>query len=323
MNDRKSKLRVGIFVITATALLLIILFFLGLSEIFVRKICVVTTFTESVQGLSVGSDVKFRGVKIGNVKNVSIMPEMKMIKVEMAVESDRFTGMVNEQEFVSFIKKEMVQGLRCRLEFAGITGMKYVNMDYFTQPGAIPETPPGIMETCGNSIYIPGVSSSFKDIAVALTHALDRFSAIPFENISEELERTLHGMGTILADPALKATIVRISEASANLEAGSERLARVLSEERLEKIAASVENNLSNMDVLIRKTSTTMEQMKLPESAASFRNTTDAMIEIRAEFSAMINQVNAALEAFRKLCEQLNYDPGFIFGGKRRINSAE
>ena len=323
MNERKSKLRVGIFVTISVLLLMMMLFFLGLSEVFVRKVCVVTTFTESVQGLSVGSDVKFRGVKIGSVKSVSIMPEMKMIKVEMSVESDRFTGIVNEQEFVSFIKKEMLQGLRCRLEFAGITGMKYVNMDYFAQPGKAADAPQEIAEICENTVYVPGVSSSFKDIAVALTHALDRFSAIPFENISEELERTLHGMGNILADPALKATIDRISEASANLETGSERLARVLSEERLEKIATAIENNLSNMDQLINKTNITMEQMKLPESAASLRNTTDAIVEVRSEFSVMINQVNATLEAFRKLCEQLNYDPGFIFGGKRKIDSAE
>ena len=327
MNERQQNLRIGLFTAAGLLLLLAGLFCLGLSDLFADKIQLFTYFSESVQGLSVGSSVKYRGVPVGSVSKLSIDMDSKKVLVTMEIDPEHFhrtkvkTGIAGT--FDNLLRKEIKNGLRCRLEFAGITGMKYVNMDYFTQPGAIPETPPGIMETCGNSIYIPGVSSSFKDIAVALTHALDRFSAIPFENISEELERTLHGMGTILADPALKATIVRISEASANLEAGSERLARVLSEERLEKIAASVENNLSNMDVLIRKTSITMEQMKLPESAASFRNTTDAMIEIRAEFSAMINQVNAALEAFRKLCEQLNYDPGFIFGGKRRINSAE
>ena len=55
MNDRNQKLRIGMFVIGGVLLLLIMLFFFGMSDFFTHKVAVRTYFSESVQGLTVGT----------------------------------------------------------------------------------------------------------------------------------------------------------------------------------------------------------------------------------------------------------------------------
>ena len=66
-NDSFQKINIGLFVIGGLALLIAILFFLGMTDIFTTKATVQTFFSESVQGLTVGSAVKYRGVPLRNV----------------------------------------------------------------------------------------------------------------------------------------------------------------------------------------------------------------------------------------------------------------
>ena len=57
-----NKFRLGLFVIIGSVLFFIVLFVFGLSDIFVRKGKFVSLFNESVQGVAVGSPVKYKGV---------------------------------------------------------------------------------------------------------------------------------------------------------------------------------------------------------------------------------------------------------------------
>ena len=107
-----------------------ILFFLGLSDIFKDKVVIMTHFQESVQGLTVGSPVKFRGVQVGAVSDISIMLNEKHVWVTMEVDPDYFKNL-NRSSFIKAMKNERKNGLACRLEFAGITGMKFIDLDYF------------------------------------------------------------------------------------------------------------------------------------------------------------------------------------------------
>ena len=92
MDESKNRRRGGIFVVLTLLLLLLMMFYFGLSELFVRRAKAVTCFSESIQGLSVGSEVKFRGVRVGEVTGISILSKEKLIKVDMAIEVEHFKG---------------------------------------------------------------------------------------------------------------------------------------------------------------------------------------------------------------------------------------
>ena len=90
MSEKSQKLRIGIFIIAGTLLMLAVLFFLGLSDMFVEKVTLVTRFNESVQGLTVGSPVKYRGVQVGTVSKISIVMQKKTVWVAMEIEPRYF-----------------------------------------------------------------------------------------------------------------------------------------------------------------------------------------------------------------------------------------
>ena len=322
MSERIIRLRAGIFAALALALLLVMMFFFGLSEIFVKKASAVTYFSESIQGLSVGSEVKYRGVRIGMVKDISILASDKLIRVDMDIELECFDGMCKngsaderKLQFRKFIKREIAQGMRCRLEFLGITGMKYVSLDYFAKPGEVPDSPVTVSGRDG--IYIPAVSSTFKDILVALTSALDRLSKVRFENLYAQVESVLRELNSTLSDPAVRQSLENVNRATANIESSSASLKRVLDEKRMENIYQLMNKNLNNFETLTANLNRTALEMKLPESSADFRTALTNVVELRQELSAVIARFNDAIEMMKRVLEQINNDPGFIFGGSR------
>jgi hypothetical protein len=83
-----------------------------------------TLFNESVQGLDIGSPVKYKGVPIGKVKKISIRAEDKLIRVDMEIASaplkiSKQRRMESIDYFDDFMKKEIANGLRCQMNYAG------------------------------------------------------------------------------------------------------------------------------------------------------------------------------------------------------------
>ena len=320
-NDSFQKIKIGLFVIGGLALLIAILFFLGMTDIFTNKATVQTFFSESVQGLTVGSAVKYRGVPIGNVTKISIRVTDKLVQVDMAVELEHFVsgGEKGQQrsDFRRFFQSELEQGMRCRLEYAGITGMRYIDFDYFATPGqTLPEPPAGMLEP--GTLYIPAVPSPFRDILKAIGTSLDRISRIRFEEISDGLERSLSELSGLLGDPALKSTIVSINDAAENLELGSRTLSRVFSEERLNRLMTVLEEDLDNVNKLTGQLIRETRDAKLPESAAAFRDASNAISFSQDELANTLTKLNQTLDALTELADSLSADPSSIVSGKKK-----
>ena len=322
MNEVRNRLRAGIFVALTLLLFLLMLFYFGLSQIFVRKTVVSSCFAESVQGLSVGSEVKYQGVKVGSVRKITILAKEKLIQVDMAIELDHFRGIgdldgfeESENSFRKFIEEDINHGLRCRLEFAGITGMKYVSFDYYVKPGLpVAVAPVTIRET--GAIYIPSTTSPFKDIMVAMTRSLDRLSKVNFEGIFDEVEDVLKELNATLSAPEIKTTMQNVAKITDNLENTASSLNRVLSEKRMDEMVDKVNKNLDGVGELVQKLSTISGEMKLPETSADIRNVANIVVDTRQELAATIIRLNDMLEAIRKMCEIISSNPGFLLGGE-------
>ena len=161
MDEKTRRLRTGSFVAAGLILVLAILFFLGGRDLFAHKITVVTTFSESVQGLSRGSAVKFRGAPIGTVSDISIHFASNMVQVEMEIDVSSFSD--DEDELRSkFLYAVREKGLRCRLEHQGITGLKFIDFDYFG--GTSGGSRKGLSSKAADAIEVPSVPSTFKDV---------------------------------------------------------------------------------------------------------------------------------------------------------------
>lgn len=323
--DKKEQqhLAAGIFVISGLLLLLVMLFFLGLSDIFTHKVTMQTGFKESVQGLSRGSAVKYRGVQIGTVKDISILVEENIILVEMEIDPDNFLKhrrgrSFSDAEFRRFINSEIrCKGLRARLEMLGITGMRYIDFDYFAFPGAPVPTPPKFALN-SRRLYIPGVTSQLKDVTATLTMALDRISKIRFEQISEHLEEALVHLGQLLSSQEVRSTISRLNDTAANLEKSSHAVANVLSEERMLKLTEQIEKTFVAITDLKNSYSKIAIDARIPETTEAFRKAMHTVSDQRRGMADLLMQLNQTLESIRSLADGLSTDPASLLRGKQK-----
>src|SRR5207249_10565277 len=73
MSLRANYFKLGLFVIGSIVAGVIVLVIIGSGRWFQPKLTVETYFNESVQGLDIGSKLKYRGVAIGDVTRIGFL----------------------------------------------------------------------------------------------------------------------------------------------------------------------------------------------------------------------------------------------------------
>ncbi|MEO5701316.1 MAG: MlaD family protein, partial [Casimicrobiaceae bacterium] len=71
MSANANYFKLGLFVIAGVGAAIALLLIIGSGRYFQPRVVIETYFNESVQGLDIGSKVKYRGVVIGDVTAIS------------------------------------------------------------------------------------------------------------------------------------------------------------------------------------------------------------------------------------------------------------
>lgn len=139
MNDT-SYFRIGLFVIVGFLLLAGGMVIFGLGQFFKPKIYVETYVDATIQGIEVGSAVKFRGVTVGRVSNIGFLfteyPQVNRSAVEnyvvilMEIDREIFPNMFKMKNIQPVLTRGIERGLRVQIEPQGITGMNYLEINY-------------------------------------------------------------------------------------------------------------------------------------------------------------------------------------------------
>jgi paraquat-inducible protein B len=169
MSQKANYFKLGIFIIVAAVILVAIVLALGAGNIFKRTVTIETYFDESVQGLDVGSAVKYRGVQIGRVTRIGFtatqyqqdMP-MQNRRQYVLVEAELQPELVGvgQDGASDRLQEGIAAGLRARLAPVGITGTAYLEIDFVD-----PKTnPPLTLTWAPQHIYIPSAPSTYNQI---------------------------------------------------------------------------------------------------------------------------------------------------------------
>ncbi len=122
MNKEIIKnIRLGLFVITGTLLLIVALYFIGSNTNLFSKTFKLYAEFENVNGLKKGNNVRYAGIDVGTVKNIEIVNNT-VIRVEMSVESD--------------LKKVIHTDSRASIGTDGLMGNKLINISAGTEDSA-------------------------------------------------------------------------------------------------------------------------------------------------------------------------------------------
>lgn len=316
-----NKFKLGLFVIIAFALFLAAIFAFGLGKFFKKDLEVFSVFSDSVQGLSVGSPVKFKGVPVGSVKKIKIRGEDELIVVFMELDTsvfsltDEFSGNFRGEAFERFYHEQMKRGITCGLELAGITGMKFVELDYRKDSDSftpLPQ-PKGI-----GGYYIPSRPSVFQNIISMITKSLNNLASIKSDEIVTELTGVLKNANRLLGDPRIPDTIDQFREASHNINRSAKTLGESFSKERLDELLAMVKTDLNNFNELITTLQKEVQDSKISQTTAAFRNSAQSISEGKIAILATLQRLDQALDAITEFVNYIDDDPSALLKGKQK-----
>lgn len=201
MSQRRNidYFRIGIFVLLAIVLIIVAIIVFSGMHFFAKRLYFETYFNESVEGLSVGSPVKYRGIDIGQVKDIrlvaSVYPELaatqnavygRYIYVLMSINPD-FIPDGAAQKISQLLTQEVQDGLRVTLTMQGLTGGAYLSLNFL---------PPSQRTTLKvtwtpDNYYIPSTASTLSRLSDSVSNILNEVQTINFEKISQTSENTL------------------------------------------------------------------------------------------------------------------------------------
>jgi paraquat-inducible protein B len=202
-----------------------------------KKHFYVLNFGGSVRGLSPGSPVEFRGIKIGQVLDVSLKFDLKRwvvgIPVLVEIEPERivYTGeLPTEKDRKKLMDALVARGLRAQLQIGSlITGKLFVEMDFH------PKAPVRHIKWEGKYPELPTVPAPIEEISANLAKFLDKLQKLPLEEIGSDVHAAVQSL-----DDTLKQTRMLVQKLNANVE--PEATAALA---QAQKTLASVENALN------------------------------------------------------------------------------
>jgi len=320
---------IGSFVVGAIILGVAGLIFFGPGGLISETQKYVLHFDSSVKGLNVGSPVRFRGVKIGQVKdiNVRVRPtDFKFrIPVIIEIEPSRIEAYGTDQGVLDAIKSSMQgkdpvqalvdKGLRAQLELDSlVTGQLYVNFDMH------PGTPINISGEETEYPELPTIPSSLGELTKT-------FEDLPLRELSSKLISTAEGFEKLVNSPGLHQGLAKFDETMTQLnillhDLNSELLplARSIKETlndtrqmvahldgKIDPLVVEFNRAMDSFDAAAKKTSVTMQQVKAFTADDS---------RLQQQLSITLQQVNKAARSIHQLSSEIERDPQILLRGR-------
>jgi phospholipid/cholesterol/gamma-HCH transport system substrate-binding protein len=193
MARRANPTVIGAFVVGAVALAVAGLVIFGGGWWFRDVVTVVMYFDESVNGLSIGAPVAYRGVRLGEVTAIRTEVGQTRIAVFGVLErSQSIEGLKPGRDVREAIREYVRKGLRAQLALQSVvTGQLYVALV------ARPDTPVSLVSRDPRIPEIPTIPTTLQQ----LTEALQK---VPWERVLQSAQTAVEQLARLVQSPELE-----------------------------------------------------------------------------------------------------------------------
>lgn len=262
--------RLGIFVLVGVASLVALILVFGARNLFTPTTIIETYIRESVQGLDVGAPVRFRGVRIGQVKQIALSGPLyeedvpfgnrkQYVVVRMQITPP------SAGEDAEYLEKLVVDGLRAQIRGQGITGINYIELDFVRDPAKLAVLP---YEWKPDYPVVPSQPSPVNILLDNVESALKHFNKLDLQETQNKIDTLLVNLNGMVAGSEGKGNGLNASVAELN-----RLLSKVNKATDNQELAIMVEQLTASI-VVLRQTLTGM-QGDLTISADNVRQITD------------------------------------------------
>ncbi|UXY17109.1 MlaD family protein [Chitiniphilus purpureus] len=219
MNKHNATyFRLGLFIVVGIAIGATLFVAFGAGRWLRSTVAMETYFDESVQGLDVGSPVKYRGVALGSVSRIGFTANkyetgngaQQYVLVEMELQPSRFGRNGMDTFSQADLNAEIKRGLRVRLAPQGLTGTNYLEIDYVDAK----QNRPLPISWQPDALYIPSAHSAVAQIMEAAQNLITKAQNLDIDGTVTRLNRLLdtadRQLGNVPFKP-LSESLLRVS----------------------------------------------------------------------------------------------------------------
>lgn len=279
MSSKPHYFAIGLFVLAASALGVMGIVAFSSDALRTPTYFLETYLNESIQGVDVGTQFKFRGVKIGNVHEIKITSdvyETDKLYVMLRISIDEAAVRSDPEFLIEDIAKQAEQGLRVKLVPQGITGLSYLEADFFDE-GLMDPLP---YDWVPQYAYIPSVPSMMSLIGRSLERVTVQLNELDIIGIGNNIELVTSNLNLVVGN------IERITHDASDVSG------EVMENARLASSQLPVAT--SNLTAMV----STLEQI---------------VVDSGGEASLIMANVRYITEETRELVRMLKRSPGMLF----------
>ena len=323
---------IGLFTLVGLLIAAAALVMLGAGKYFEQTHNIQLYFEKSVNGLQVGSDVRFGGVRIGRVSEISVIIDSierrKIIPVVVELTAKDLASVSGSGEgMIDFSSKEGVaravkQGLRAGMKQQSlVTGQLYIEFDLapdtegftFDEPG---ETQHPVVPTIPTEIdeLISGVTDALKkinelDIASLLTEmrdvlkaAMTQIEALDLREVNENITVITRDVRSLTSDERIKTSLANLDEALLEIKELSTKANENI-DPLLEDLRQVAENTRQSL-------------IKIEAATDGFSKISDPRSPLLLDLQNVLHEAENTSRTLRELSNDLKRNPGSLLRNK-------
>lgn len=315
MSEPRKPFWIGAFLLSGIALLAGGLLLLGRDNWFSQPSDYVVYFTGALDGLDVGADVTYRGVKVGTVREIRLSydRELKDVVIPVVLRINPDAGR-ESQRFDRVVERLVERGLRAQLQTQSLlTGKAIVALDLFPgQAGYVREPHDLELPT------IPSVPSRVDQAADVLRDLLDTLRELPLGEMIVSANNTLQALERLSSSPELQGGLVSLAQTLHNLENLTQQLQRQIPPILDNARQGSGELRTAIGDLRQAAQAATVALQQMQGLAGDTRRSLGPESEAQYQLLQTLEELGRASKALQRTAESLEQQPeSLIFGNKR------
>lgn len=308
MGRKANPVIIGAFVVGAVALAVLGVVVFGSGRLFADTTPYVMYFTGSVDGLSVGSPVKFKGVEIGAVKQIQLdLGEEARIPVWVEIDNRKIVarGADRLPSDPARLKTAIDRGLRAQLNSQSIvTGLLFVQLDYR------PDTPAVLVAPAEAGLNeIPTIPTTLEQAQQAAAEIIANLKEIDFDGFGKALRASIDGINATVNAPGLQKALQSLPE---TLKALNETLGSV------QQLATNLDKRsgplLTSLNQASERTTIAVEQARA--TLQSMQGLADAGSPLAGQLVGVLEELRGTARSIKLLADYLERNPSALVRGR-------
>ena len=322
MSARTHPRLVGAFVLGGVALVLGAVLLLSGRDWFERRERFSVYFPGSLRGLNRGAAVTFRGIKVGEVAEVTALATGQAsppIQIEVVIELvgnviEAPPGLAPPFSALSgpdLAKEFIARGFRGRLMSQSLlTGQKYIDFDIR------PEEPARTLGIRPRYPELPTTPTAMEKFGDKAEDFMDKLADLPLDQMLENFRKTLESARTHLASPDLQGALAGARRATEKVPPALEDLRAAVADARrlMDTLGGETRSTASEARDTIRAAREALD--RVDKTMGTLETTLAGTDDARVRAAQTMEELDRTLKALRNLVDYVQTHPEAVVLGK-------